>query len=190
MPFFPYKDDSPKIIIGFFDFWIFSDTSCFPFTISLIIDKLRIGYIDYKQFARDFNSSTSTYAKVENNILSFSYSGEINENESLSLNYFAGLGLYRSYYELNLNNISDDDYAINIIGNSSNSIDPGIIAGLSYHQYFGKGFLGINFTYIPSKKINYEYSWVRDKYYISEWNELEEVDVGGNIIFLVTGTNF
>ena len=98
--------------------------------------------------------------------------------------------IFLKNYELNLNNISDDDYAINIIGNSSNSIDPGIIAGLSYHQYFGKGFLGINFTYIPSKNINYEYSWVRDKYYISEWNELEEVDVGGNIIFLVTGTNF
>ena len=92
--------------------------------------------------------------------------------------------------ELNLNKISSDDYAINIIGNSSNSIDPGIIAGLGYHQYFGKGFLGINFTYIPSKKINYDYSWVGNKYYISDWNELEEVDIGGNIIFLVTGTNF
>ena len=147
-----------------------------PITISLMFDNLRIGYIDYKQFARDFNSTTSTYAKVENNILSF--------------NYFGGLGLYRSYYELNLNNISSDDYAINIIGNSSNSIDPGIIAGLGYHQYFGKGFLGINFTYIPSKKINYDYSWIRNKYYISDWNELEEVDIGGNIIFLVTGTNF
>ncbi len=164
------------------EFPVWSDSSIkmeslsMPITISLMFDNLKIGYIDYKQFARDFNSTTSTYAKVENNILSF--------------NYFGGLGLYRSYYELNLNNISDDDYAINIIGNSSNSIDPGIIAGLSYHQYFGKGFLGINFTYIPSKNINYEYSWVRDKYYISEWNELEEVDVGGNIIFLVTGTNF
>ena len=40
------------------------------------------------------------------------------------------------------------------------------------------------------KKINYDYSWVRNKYYISDWNELEEVDIGGNIIFLVTGTNF
>ena len=178
------------------EFPVWSDSSIkmeslsMPITISLMFDNLKIGYIDYKQFARDFNSTTSTYAKVENNILSFSYSGEIIENESLSFNYFGGLGLYRSYYELNLNNISDDDYAINIIGNSSNSIDPGIIAGLSYHQYFGKGFIGINFTYIPSKNINYEYSWVRDKYYISEWNELEEVDVGGNIIFLVTGINF
>ena len=164
------------------EFPVWSDSSIkmeslsMPITISLMFDNLRIGYIDYKQFARDFNSTTSTYAKVENNILSF--------------NYFGGLGLYRSYYELNLNNISSDDYAINIIGNSSNSIDPGIIAGLGYHQYFGKGFLGINFTYIPSKKINYDYSWVRNKYYISDWNELEEVDIGGNIIFLVTGTNF
>ena len=56
-----------------------------PITISLMFDNLRIGYIDYKQFARDFSSTTSTYAKVENNILSF--------------NYFGGLGLYRSYYE-------------------------------------------------------------------------------------------
>ena len=164
------------------EFPVWSDSSIkmeslsMPITISLMFDNLRIGYIDYKQFARDFNSTTSTYAKVENNILSF--------------NYFGGLGLYRSYYELNLNKISSDDYAINIIGNSSNSIDPGIIAGLGYHQYFGKGFLGINFTYIPSKKINYDYSWVRNKYYISDWNELEEVDIGGNIIFLVTGTNF
>ena len=164
------------------EFPVWSDSSIkmeslsMPITISLMFDNLRIGYIDYKQFARDFNSTTSTYAKVENNILSF--------------NYFGGLGLYRSYYELNLNNISSDDYAINIIGNSSNSIDPGIIAGLGYHQYFGKGFLGINFTYIPSKKINYDYSWVGNKYYISDWNELEEVDIGGNIIFLVTGTNF
>ena len=126
------------------EFPVWSDSSIkmeslsMPITISLMFDNLRIGYIDYKQFARDFNSTTSTYAKVENNILSF--------------NYFGGLGLYRSYYELNLNKISSDDYAINIIGNSSNSIDPGIIAGLGYHQYFDKGFLGINFHTSPQKK--------------------------------------
>ena len=162
-----------------------------PITISLMFNNLRIGYIDYKQYARDFHSTVSTYAKVENNILLFNYFGDIIANESLSLNYFGGLGFYRSYYELNLNKISSDDYAINVIGNSSNSIDPGIIAGLSLHQYFDKGFLGINFTYIPSKKINYEYSWVSDKYYLSnEWNELEEIDIGGNIVFLVTGIKF
>ena len=62
---------------------------------------------------------------------------------------------------------------------------------MSLHQYFDKGFLGINFTYIPSKKINYEYSWVSDKYYLTnEWNELEEIDIGGNIVFLVTGIKF
>ena len=179
------------------EFPLWSDSSVkmksigMPITISLMFNNLRIGYIDYKQYARDFHSTVSTYAKVENNILSFNYFGDIIANESLSLNYFGGLGFYRSYYELNLNKISSDDYAINVIGNSSNSIDPGIIAGLSLHQYFDKGFLGINFTYIPSKKINYEYSWVSDKYYLTnEWNELEEIDIGGNIVFLVTGTKF
>ena len=117
-----------------------------------MFDNLRIGYIDYKQFARDFNSTTSTYAKVENSILSF--------------NYFARLGLFRSYYEVNLNNISSDDYAINIIGNSSKSVDPSLMIGLGYHQNISKGFIGLNLTYIPSKKITYDYSWVKKKYYI------------------------
>ena len=98
--------------------------------------------------------------------------------------------MVRSYYEVNLNNISSDDYAINIIGNSSKSVDPGLIAGLGYHQNISKGFIGLNFTYIPSKKITYDYSWVKNKYYIDEWNELEELDISGNIIFLVTGINF
>ena len=81
------------------EFPVWSDSSIkmeslsMPITISLMFDNLKIGYIDYKQFARDFNSTTSTYAKVENNILSFSYSGQIIENESFSFNYLLFLNI-------------------------------------------------------------------------------------------------
>ena len=84
------------------EFPLWSDSSVkmkslgMPITISLMFNNLRIGYIDYKQYARDFHSTVSTYAKVENNILSFNYFGDIIANESLSLNYFGGLGFYRS----------------------------------------------------------------------------------------------
>ena len=49
------------------EFPVWSDSSIkmeslsMPITISLMFDNLRIGYIDYKQFARDFNSTTSIY---------------------------------------------------------------------------------------------------------------------------------
>ena len=62
------------------EFPLWSDSSVkmkslgMPITISLMFNNLRIGYIDYKQYARDFHSTVSTYAKVENNILSFNYS--------------------------------------------------------------------------------------------------------------------
>ena len=160
-----------------------------PVSISLILDNLRVSYIDYKQVAKGSSSSTSSHAKVENNILSFNYVGFIDFSESI-INYFAGIGLFRSHYELNYNRITVDDYAINIIGNSSNDIDPGFIAGVGYVQNIDKGFLGINLTFIPSKNINYKYNWINEKYYLSNWSDLESVNVGGNIIYLITGFYF
>ena len=177
------------------EFPVYSDSKekmeylAMPISLSLILDNLRVSYIDYKQVAKGSSSSTSSHAKVENNILSFNYAGSIEFNNS-AINYFAGIGLFRSHYEVNYNRITTDDYAINIIGNSSKDIDPGLISGIGYVQNIDKGFIGLNLTYIPSKNITYKYNWINEKYYISSWSDLETVNVGGNIIYLITGFYF
>ena len=127
--------------------------------------------------------------KLRKIILSFNYADSIEFNNS-AINYFAGIGLFRSHYEVNYNRITTDDYAINIIGNSSKDIDPGLISGIGYVQNIDKGFIGLNLTYIPSKNITYKYNWINEKYYISSWSDLETVNVGGNIIYLITGFYF
>ena len=67
-----------------------------------------------------------------------------------------------------------------LFGNSSSQIDPGLILGVSYKQTIGKNYFGFNLTLIPSKKIKYDYDSVNGKYYLSSWDELEEIDVSGN----------
>ena len=162
-----------------------------PLSFSISSNNLKIQYINYQQIARGKGTNTASTAIVKNSIISFNYNGEIPINKDSLLNFYAGIGLFDSVYEVHYNTFGyTDDYTTNIFGNSSSQIDPGLILGLSYKQTIGKNYFGLNLTFIPSKKIKYDYDSVNGKYYISSWDELEEIDVSGNIIYLITGMNF
>ena len=162
-----------------------------PLLFSISSNNLKIQYINYQQIARGKATNTASTAIVKNSIISFNYNGDMPIDKDSLLNYYFGIGLFDSVYEVHYNTLGyTDDFATNIFGNSSSQIDPGLILGVSYKQTIGKTYFGFNLTLIPSKKIKYDYASVNGKYYLSSWDELEEIDVSGNIFYLVTGMNF
>jgi hypothetical protein len=78
-----------------------------------------------------------------------------------------------------------DDYGTEAQGTTNKIFDPGFIVGGGIQKEYGKGFLGVDFTMIPSKTVTYEY----DLYY-NATDFHSEVDVGATIIGLFVGMNF
>ena len=104
--------------------------------------------------------------------------------------YHVGLANFTSQvtYQYHAVYTSSDDYGTEAQGTTNKIIDPGLIVGGGFQKEYGKGFLGVDFTMIPSKTVKYEYE-------DHSWQSIEALledgeDLGVTIVALFVGMNF
>ena len=94
-----------------------------PLSFSISSNNLKIQYINYQQIARGKATNSASTAIVKNSIISFNYNGDMPIDKDSLLNYYFGIGLFDSVYEVHYNTLGyTDDFATNIFGTFDNSL--------------------------------------------------------------------
>ena len=151
------------------------------------LENLRVGYLEYQMMASDGDGNWSPANRVVDvQILSFEYQEVFPEGYY----YHVGLANFTSQvtYQYHKVYTTADDYGTEAQGTTNKIIDPGLIVGGGIQKEYGKGFLGADFTMIPSKTVTYEYedhSWSSIKTLLEDGE-----DLGVTIVALFIGMNF
>jgi hypothetical protein len=159
-----------------------------PFSIYFVLDVTRISFLDYQQVAAAGSTSGCclAWAKFKTQVISVAYQGAIYKTADREIYGNFGAGIFQSQYKYNYSYGSStyDDYSIHYIGKTTKQFDFVPIAGIGSKWEVGKGFIGLDLTWIFSKKVKYEFQSYSKK------DETEEVDLGGKIVSVIAGVKF